>query len=291
MTYFLGNAGSVRLRRGTDDIITYIDASIAPDDLSLSLNRVGIDEAGDSLLTGDRIDIETSDARGIDFIPATNWSTGQTEDSFSAFVNVNAAGGVRLYPTFESAVNNVRSDEIALEAFTGDPLAVRIRVRDLTFNFLGHVTNYEFNSARENIDTTSLTDKFRQQYDKGILSGSGRIDCNFDPTSTGASESSVLMLQLIQRTEIGCACDIALYLTDQSRDPNQDDIFYKLTAVITGTGITVGAQDVITCTLDFVTTGEIRLLVGQVNDYLLKEDDDRVQKEQDLGYLLTEVSD
>ena len=136
MTYFLGNAGSVRLRRGTDDILTYIDASILPDDLNLSLNRVGVDEAGDSLLTGDRIDIETSDARGIDFIPATNWSTGQTEDSFSAFVNVNAAGGLRLYPTFESAVNNVRSDEIALEAFTGDPLAVRIRVRDLT-QFLG----------------------------------------------------------------------------------------------------------------------------------------------------------
>ena len=84
---------------------------------------------------------------------------------------------------------------------------------------------------------------------------------------------------------------MALYLTDQSRDPNQDDIFYKLTAVITGTGITVGAQDVITCTLDFVTTGEVRLLVGQVSDYLLKEDDDRVQKEQDLDYLLTEVSD
>jgi hypothetical protein len=35
----------------------------------------------------------------------------------------------------------------------------------------------------------------------------------------------------------------------------------------------------------------VRLLVGQVSDFLLKEDDDRIQKQQDLDFLLVEVTD
>jgi hypothetical protein len=99
------------------------------------------------------------------------------------------------------------------------------------------------------------------------------------------------MLQLIQRIQVGAACDMALFLTDKIRDTNEDSIFYRLTAVITSAGVTVGVGDVITCTLDFVTTGEVRLLVGQVSDFLLKEDDDRIQKQQDLDFLLVEVTD
>ena len=291
MPYFIGNTGAVRLRRGSDDILTTISGSIVPDDVNLSLNRVGVEASIDNLLTGDKVDIETADSRGLAFIPASNWSSNVIEDTFSCFVNVNAAGGLRLYPDFEAAVNNQRGNEIALQSFTGDPINISIRIRDINYNFLGHVTNYEFNATRENIDITSLSDKFRKQYEAGLLSGSGRIDANFDPKTTHVAESSLLMLQLIQRIQVGAACDMALFLTDKIRDTNEDSIFYRLTAVITSAGVTVGVGDVITCTLDFVTTGEVRLLVGQVSDFLLKEDDDRIQKQQDLDFLLVEVTD
>lgn len=291
MAYFLGSAGSVRLRRGTDEELATLPAAINVDDVSTVLNRVGVDAAVDNLLTGDRIDIETTDSRGLAFIPASNWPSNQIEDTFSCYVNVNAAGGLRLFESFQAAINNERSSEIALQAFTGDPINTVIRVRDINYNFLGNVTNYEFNASRDNIDVTSLSDKFKRQYQSGLLSGSGRIDCIFDPKSTGTSESSLLMLQLIQRIEIGCACDMALFLTDNIVDPSQDNIFYRLTAVITNAGVTVGAQEAISCTLDFVTTGEVKLIVGQVSDYLLKEDDDRIRQEQSLDYLLVEVTD
>ena len=87
MTFFLGTRGNVRLRRGTDVSLGSISSSVGFDDIQLTLNRVGIEGAVDNLFTGDRVDITTTDARGLDFIPASNWTNGNTEDTFSAYVN------------------------------------------------------------------------------------------------------------------------------------------------------------------------------------------------------------
>ena len=291
MTFFLGNYGNVRLRRGTDLVLGAIQASIAPDDINLVLNRVGVDNSLDNLFTGDRVDIETTDSRGLEFITASSWSVGTVQNSFSIYVNVNAAGGLRFYPTFQSAVNNIRTEEITLQNFTGNPIPVSISIRDVGYNVLGNVTNYEFNTSREAIDITTLQDKYKQQYTAGLLSGSGRIECGFDYQQSGAKETPFFMLQIIQRLDIGSAFDIALYLTDQEVDPNVDNVFYLATAVVTGAGISVEAQNYISCTLDFVTTGEIRLVVGKPSQYLLKEDDDRLQVEQSVDFLLQEDTD
>lgn len=291
MTFFLGTRGNVRLRRGTDVSLGSISSSVGPDDVQLTLNRVGIEGAIDNLFTGDRIDITTTDARKLDFIPASNWSSGNTEDTFSAYVNVNVAGGLRLFSSFADAVNNVRANEIALEAFTGDPIEVDVAVRDVGFNVLGNVTSYEFQSNREAIDTTALSDKFRKQYSAGIISGSGRIDCFFDNITSGVNETPQLLLQLIQRLDLGSAFDLALYLVDKEVDPNVENVFYLLTAVVTNAGVNVAANELITCSLDFVTTGDVRLVVGKPSQYILKEDDDRIRVEHSLNYLLQEDTD
>jgi len=291
MTFFLGTRGNVRLRRGTDVSLCSISSSVNPDDIQLTLNRVGIEGAVDNLFTGDRVDITTTDARKLDFIPASNWSSGNTEDTFSAYVNVNAAGGLRLFSNFADAVNNTRANEIALEAFTGDPIEVSLAIRDVGFNVLGNVTNYEFQSNREAIDITALSDKFRKQYSAGIISGSGRIDCFFDNITSGVNETPQLLLQLIQRLDLGSAFDLALYLVDKEVDPNVENVFYLLTAVVTNAGVNVAANELITCSLDFVTTGDVRLIVGKPSQYILKEDDDRVRVEHSLNYLLQEDTD
>lgn len=291
MTFFVGTKGNVRLRRGVDISLGTISASVETDDIQTSLNRVGIEGAVDNLFTGDRVDITTDDARGLDFIPASNWSTGLTEDTFSAYINVNAAGGLRLFNTFADAINNTRANEIALEVFTGDPIAVKVGVRDVAFNVLGNVTNYEFQSNREAIDITTLSDKFRKQYSAGVISGSGRIDCAFNYITSGVEETPQLILQLIQRLDLGSAFDLALYLTDKEVDPDVENIFYLLTAVVTSSGVRVAANEIITCSLDFVTTGDVRLVVGKPSQYILKEDDDRIRVEHSLNYLLQEDTD
>ena len=291
MTFFLGSQGRVRLRRGTDLVLGVLNESIGLDDISTVLNRIGTANGIDNLFTGDKVDIETTDARNLLFIPASNWSSGTVQDTYSTFVNVNAAGGIRLYPTFADAVNNNRSNEIALQSFTGDPIAVTIAVRDVGSNILGDVTSYEFNASREQVDTTTLSDKFKNQYNAGLISGSGRIECLFNNASDGARETSLLMLQLIQRLDLGCAFDLFLYLVDKDINPAEQSIFYSLTAVVTNSGVSVDLDDAIRCTLDFVTTGELKLVVGTLAEYLLKEDDDRIRQEQSLDYLLKEVTD
>ncbi len=291
MTFFLGSQGNVRLRRGTEVALGILTEQVISDDISTALNRIGTANGIDNLFTGDKIDIETTDARKLLFIPASNWSSGTVQDTYSTFVNVNAAGGLRLYPTFADAVNNNRQNEIALQTFTGDPIAVTVAVRDIGSNILGDVTSYEFNASREQVDTTSLSDKFKNQYNAGLISGSGRIECVFNNATDGERETSLLMLQLIQRLDLGCAFDLFLYLIDKDLNPAEQSVFYSLTAVVTNSGVSVDLDDAIRCTLDFVTTGELKLVVGTLAEYLLKEDDDRIRQEQSLNFLLTEVTD
>jgi len=281
----------VRLRRGADTELGVLSGSIGPDDLVLALNRVGFEGANANLFTGDRVDLVTTDARGLAFIPASNWPSNAIEDTFSTFINVNSAGGLRLFPTFADAVNNTRANEIAIQAFTGDPIEVSVRVRDVAYNLLGDVTSYEFQSNRDQIDVTALDDKFRKQHDAGLISGSGRIDCTFNYITSGALETSKLLVQLIQRVDLGSAFDLALYLTDKTVDPDVENIFYLLTAVVTNSGVRVAANEIITCSLDFVTTGDVRLVTGVPSQYILKEDDDRIRVEHSLDYLLQEDLD
>ena len=128
MTFYLGNYGNIRLRRGTDPVLGVISAKINLDDVSTVLNRVGFEDAEQNLLTGDKVDLTTTDSRGLAFIPASNWAVNQIQDTFSCFIHVNEVGGLRLYPTFQDAINNTRSNEIALQAFTGVALNLNIQI-------------------------------------------------------------------------------------------------------------------------------------------------------------------
>ena len=291
MTYFLGNVGNVRLRRNTENVLTTIvkDADTVP-----VLNRIGIEGAIDNLLTGDKVTLSTDDPRGLVFFPVGSWVDGEgvTQTRFSAFINVNAAGGIRFFPTFQSAVNNIRAQEYTIQNFGGGPLPVQVLVRDLSPNVLGDVTTYEFNTDRDALDTTVLSDKFKRMYSAGLISGSGKIDCIFSSQTSGVKETPLLALQLINRVDIGSEFDCLLSITDQENDPNALDIYYEFTAMVTRSGLQVSATELITCSIDFVTTGEIKLLVGRPSGYILKEDDDRIALNQNnLAFLLTEVED
>lgn len=314
MAFYLGNHGNIRLRRGTASELGGFNATVSPDDINTALNRIGVEDSVDNLVTGDRVVFSTTDNRRLDFIPDTNFGTldflvtqgddqlitqsddsfynnGLTPDDFSAFVNVNAVGGLRLFKTFASCINNDRSAEIVIDPFTNEPIDVNLAVLDTRYNVLGNVFRYEFNTSRDAIDTTVLSDKYKQQYNAGLLSGSGRIECGFDYTTRDPEEAPIIMLQTIQRLDLGCAFDLALYLTDKDIVPDVDNVFYLTTGITTSTGISVEANGIVSCTIDFVTTGQIRLVIGKPDDYILKADDGRVVLDQSLNFLLQEVTD
>ena len=291
MTFFLGTKGNIRLRRGISVQMGELVDEISPDDVTLTLNRLGFNSAGANLLTGDRVDIATNDARGLICFAAGAWNDSVQRSSIAAYVNVNAAGGLRFFRTFTDAVNNVRANELPLAAFAGAPLPITVAIKDTTYNVLGNVTDYTLATDREAIDATSLSDRFRQLYSAGMLSGSGTINCAFDYTTSGLTETPLLMLQLINRLDIGSEFDCALYLTDKANDESVQNVYYEFTAMVTKAGVEVRAGDIINSTIDFVTTGEIKLLIGQASGYVLKEDDDKIKLEQSLDFLLTEPDD
>jgi hypothetical protein len=95
--------------------------------VTVALNRIGFETATDNLLTGDKVTISTEDARGLLFFTVGSWVDGEgvEQRSFSAYINVNAAGGLRFFPSFVDAVNNNRAAEYQVKSFAGDPLLVQ----------------------------------------------------------------------------------------------------------------------------------------------------------------------
>jgi len=290
MTYFLGHYGKVKLRRKS---AATFSSSVSPADVNTILNRLGFDGSTENLLTGDQLRIFTSDNRGLDFLPAATWPDGggATLGEVIAYANINAVGGIRLFEEFSQAINNDRAYEYALESFAGAPIDINVSIYGSVERVLGDVTGFTFNTDREALETTTMSDRFKKMYSAGLISGSGSIDCLFNTQNSGLVENSLLMLQIINRTDIGSEFSCFLQLTEDSVYPNTQDIYYEFEAMITRTGVEVRPDQTINCAIDFVTTGEIRLLIGEPSGYILKEDTDRLRMQQNLDFLLTEVTD
>ena len=291
MTYFIGHYGKIKLKRKSQTAFT---SSVNPDDVNTTLNRFGFDGSLENLLTGDQLVIRTDDPRGLDFMPSSTWPNGggATLNEIVLYSNVNAMGGIRLFSTFLDAINNTRANEYPLEAFAGAPIEISVRILGSIERVLGDVNGFSFNTDRESIETTALSDKFKRMHSAGLISGGGSIDCLFGTATGSQTENSLLMLQLINRVDLGSEFSCFLQLVDNSTTlySTARNIYYEFDAVITKSGVEVRADALISCAIDFVTTGEIKLLIGEPSGYILKEDTDRVLKE-DLDGLLTEVTD
>ena len=291
--YHLGSAGNVEVQRSSGVVgLREVD----PADINQTLNRFSFDGAEDNILTGDRVVLTTKDPRGLAFFEPADWGTGTVENNITAYVHVNEAGGLRCFEKFDDAVSNNRGREIALTSFAGAPIAIEFTVVDVGYRLVGDITGYTFNTDREAIDTSALTDKFKSFYNAGILSGTGTIDCLFKSElecGDEVRETSMLLLQLIHRLDIGAGFRCYLTLVDplQTGGSTRSGVFYDVQALATRTGVEVSPSQVIRCSIDFVTTGEFTLRMGEPKEYLQKEDDWRIHTERDLGFLLKEVLD
>jgi hypothetical protein len=218
-----------------------------------------------------------------DFIIANNIRT---------YANVNRVGGIRLFENFNDAVNNERANEYALAEFYGEPIEITVGVRDTRYNTLGSVTSFEINTDRAAMETTSLSDKFKQQYSAGLLSGNGSIECLFSYESVSNQDTPLFLLQVINRLEVGTNFKALLSISSVDQTPTfREEVYYEIEAVVTRAGVTVTSDALVACSIDFVTTGDFKLRVGITPEYILKEDNDAIYLEQGLDYLLKEVTD
>jgi len=305
MAVLLGQYGQVELRRSQLD--EEFVGEVKQSDVNVARDRFSFDFPSGMLITGDQIEMSTTDGSLLSFVSADGWPTNAVYKDGIFYISVDEVGSIRLYRTFDEAIAGEVAGRINL-ADAGRTVPIRVRVRNNSERILGQVKSYELNTERDAIDTTNLSDEFRRQY-SGLISGSGRITCFFDyerrsldPLTTGASagtlEMPLYVHQLLLRTRLGSEFFAKLILVSRGPKPYgtvqdvEDEIWYEFDARITNVGIAFDATEPIESTIDFVTTGEIKLRTRYISNYLLQEDADLIRLEANQsGFIEIEQQD
>lgn len=301
MAVLLGEIGNVELRRASLD--EPIIGTVKQSDVNPDRDRFSFNYPTGLLITGDQIEIKTTDGSLLAFVAASGWPTAQVYKDGIFYVYVDEIGAIRLYNTFDEAV----AGEVAGRVDLVDPgrdVPISIEIRNSNERMLGQVRSYELNTERDVIDATALSDEFKRSY-SGLISGSGRIVCFFDYERRSGDlsmqsgvEMPIYLNQLILRTRTGSELWAKLtlvargYKPGASADDFDDEVWYEFNGRITNVGMSFTPEEPIEATIDFVTTGEIKLRTRYVTNYLLQEQGDRIKLEANQsGYLELEQQD
>lgn len=305
MAVLLGEIGKVELRRTGDELVT---GTVAQSDVNPARDRFSFNFPLGMLITGDQIEIRTTDDSLLSFVAASGWTDNQQHRDGIFYLFVDEIGSIRLYRTFDEAIAGEVTGRVDL-VDPGRDVPIEIEVRNNNERILGQVSSYELNTDRDVIDVTALSDEFKRNY-SGLISGNGRITCFFDyerrfndsmikGESAGVVEMPIYLNQLILRTKIGSEFFARLTLVGRGMKPGgkredfDDEVWYEFDARISSVAMSFVADEPIEATIDFVSTGEINLRTRYVSNYLLQEQAaDRIRQEanQD-GFLEVEQQD
>jgi len=276
MSIYLGREGYVQLTRiaETDE---YVRGVLTPNDVNVSERRFSFDFSSSVFITGDRIELGTQDLSNLVLIQNHSFPDALV------YVNVDDAGGIRLFDTFEQAVNGDINDALPLERDTGNQ-NIRARTRDPGFNFISQVYKYEITTSRDSVDVTALGKSFRENYSNGLISGQGSLSCFWEYKNTlgddkvgGKDEVPNYMAKLLLRLKQGSVFRGRFVIFDDKRGHK---IFYQMRCVVTNVAIQAGTRDeIIETEINFVTSGPISLKVSQDFGSLLLEDSSKLLAE------------
>lgn len=285
MTVFVGNSGVVKLRRSTPS--TTFTSTVDPGDVNVSKKRFSFDFPQEMLLTGDRLQIKSTNGANLAFIDGSGWDGGSQLPDGAWYINVDELGGICLYNTFANALNGGSTGKITLAAIT-TAIPIEVKSVQAEYNILGLVRSFELNNDREVVDVTALSDEFRKN-ESSLISGSGSIECQFhyDPDIAGLTVDSDVpsyLHELILRQKLGAEFDAELHIVQKGKnlDATGDQFYFEFKGIVTNAAIGLGTGQLTVSNFNFVTTGAItpKLGLGIVTNYVLKEDTDRILLEQ-----------
>jgi hypothetical protein len=286
MAVLLGSSGQIELRRTTLNDRAF-QGTIAPSDINTVKDRFSFDFPQGMLMTGDQVAIKTRDGSTLAFISPGGWPVPGDYPDGIWYVFVDEVGGLRLYQRFDDAVSGEAATRVQLQAITA-PVPIEVRVVNNIDRIVGQVTDFELNTSREAVDVTELGEEFRQQHST-MISGSGSMNCFFDyerrlcdnlsDITAGFVEMPIYLHQLLLRTQLGSGFWAKLTLIGRGQKPGaraedyDDEIWYEFDALVTNVGIAFEPTQPVKTTIQFVTTGEIRLRTRTVTNYIVKEQD------------------
>jgi sporulation protein YlmC with PRC-barrel domain len=298
MGIYLGNVGNIELTRKS--LEGSKESVVNPSDVNASRDRFSFDFDPSYLISGDLIEIATTDNTNLDFVDATGWSNGVVQSSGNWYAFIDELGGIRLYSNFDDSLEGGSTGLVALDPITRN-IPIRVTVRDRDARLLGCISDYEINTTREVVDITVLSDEYRQQY-SSLITGSGRLTAEWDYVKEGNTEPVNYLMQLVLRTEVGSSFHAKFFIKSAGTraaggtfDSTQinDALWWEFDALITSSATSFGSGNIIASTVDFVATGPIRLRAKtRTTEYLLQESGDKIKLEQDgTSFLLLEQSD
>ena len=277
MSVYLGTHGEVELQRQFDG--SDLRSTISPSDVNATQKRFSFDFEHGQLLSGDQIEITSTDGTALDFIDS------YTKTSVKKFIHVDELDGIRLYDSFAHAVNGGTTNATALATPAND-LPIRVKVENAEYKVLAQVNGFELNTERETVDTTTLSDEFRSRIST-LMSGSGRLSAFWEYTGNTSQELPNYLVELSLRTRVGSQFKARFYIKRNDHNPggvaanNNDEIFYQFTGVLTGCAVQFAPNSTVQVEADFITTGLIQLRMDlEVPSKLLQENTDDILLEQ-----------
>ncbi len=277
---YLGDSGLFELTR--TGLGVSIEDVINPSDVNEDTDRFSMNFPEGSIITGDQIEIKTTDGSLLSFVDPTGWNDGEQHTQGKWFVFVDQVGGIRLYQEFEDATGGERRGVVSLLAINRN-IPISYSVSNNVGRLMAQLTSYTFSTTRETLDVTSLSDQFRSQYST-LISGSGQLTAFFDyrsaPCREGATadtEAAIYLHQLAIRLNLGAAFKARLYLIHRGTNIDMtakynDTVWYEIEGVVTNVAIGFQTGEQVKSMIDFISTGEIKLKVSTTSSYLVQED-------------------
>ena len=277
MSVYMGEQGLISLQRtavgtGANALATVLE----PSDVTVADKRFSADFPPSALINGDRIEIATQDNSNLQLVDGHDFPDGNW------FCHIDKAGGIRLYDTFADAVAGAKGPALALIA-PAESQPIYIRNRDETFNCVAKTTEWSLTTQREAVDISVLGQSFRDQYANGLISGQGETTafweyrygrCDSDTDLT--EELSNYYAQLLLRLEQGALFKGRFFIYACS-----PAVWYEADCVVTSVGFAFQPGQPIRTSVQFLTSGEVKLIVGEPERYLRQEDLDLILQEND----------
>lgn len=271
MSVYLGTFGEVELKREFDG--SDLRSTINPSDVNATKKRFSFDFDHGQLLTGDQIEITSTDGSALDFIDS------YTKTSVKKFIYVDELDGIFLYDSFAHAVAGGTTNATALAA-PANNIPIKVVVQNSDYRVLGRVQSYELNTQRETVDVTTLSDEFRNRIGT-LMSGSGRMACEWEYTGDTAKELPNYLLELVLRTKVGSTFKGRFYIKTSGYNPanhtdaNNDAVWYEVSGVLTACAVQFTPNQMVQITADFITTSKIEIRMDlEVDGKALQEDDE-----------------
>ena len=283
MAVYFGQSGDIEIKR--DTLLSSLITKLDPHDVNTGNKRFSVDRASGSLITGDRVEIATVDGSTLELVNGHNFPDGVW------YLFIDKMGGIRLFDTFAKAISGKVGDALTLVTPSASK-EITIKTVNSRFRHLARVTEFEMTTSRDQVDLTPLGDQFKKQYEAGLISGQGNLNCLWEHSSDLADDTHVedpefpfYLAQLVLRLQQGADFDGRFYIYKSGTSTNQT-VWYEANCVVTNVAVSVSASSEITTSIEFITNGVITLNTGATPGYLLQEDEYKILQEDQSPILL-----